>query len=67
MDLYLKNRRVFITGSSRGIGLATAECFLSEGAVVILNGRDKQRLALDMEIVYLILLRMFLAMKGFMR
>ena len=44
MNLGIENRRVFITGSSRGIGLATAECFLKEGALVILNGRNQARL-----------------------
>lgn len=44
MDLDVKNRCVFITGSSKGIGLATAECFLKEGAEVIMNGRNELRL-----------------------
>lgn len=44
MDFNIENRRVFITASSSGIGLATAECFLNEGAVVIINGRDKEKL-----------------------
>lgn len=41
MNLGIKGRRVFITASSRGIGLATAECFLQEGAIVLLNARDE--------------------------
>lgn len=44
MDLGVKDRRVFITGSSGGIGLATAECFLKEGAEVILNSRNETHL-----------------------
>lgn len=39
MDLQLKNKTVFITGSTGGIGFATAKLFLQEGASVILNGR----------------------------
>jgi 3-oxoacyl-[acyl-carrier protein] reductase len=34
----------FVTGSSRGIGLATAMALAANGARVILNGRDPQRL-----------------------
>lgn len=44
MELSLENQVVFISGSSRGIGLATAEAFLREKACVILNGRDDSRL-----------------------
>jgi short-subunit dehydrogenase len=39
-----ENKIVFITGSSQGIGKATAELFLSKGAHVILNGRNEERL-----------------------
>ncbi len=39
MDLELKGKTVFITGSTAGIGFATAKALLSEGARVILNGR----------------------------
>lgn len=44
MDLGLKDKRVFITASSAGIGRATAELFLQESAVVIMNGRNADRL-----------------------
>ncbi len=44
MDLHLKGKRVFITGATRGIGLATAKAFLQEGSIVFLNGHDKDRL-----------------------
>lgn len=44
MELGLGGKRVLITGSSRGIGLACAKAFLNEGAVVTLNGRDKESL-----------------------
>jgi NAD(P)-dependent dehydrogenase (short-subunit alcohol dehydrogenase family) len=40
----LKGRRIFITGVSRGIGLASARLFLSEGADVIGVARDEERL-----------------------
>jgi NAD(P)-dependent dehydrogenase (short-subunit alcohol dehydrogenase family) len=35
-------RRVLITGSTRGIGRAAAVAFLSEGAEVIVHGRDQR-------------------------
>jgi 3-oxoacyl-[acyl-carrier protein] reductase len=38
-----------VTGSSRGIGLATAMALAANGARVILNGRDPQRLQEGME------------------
>ncbi|MEO1260271.1 MAG: SDR family oxidoreductase [Bacteroidota bacterium] len=42
MDLQLKNKTVFITGSTAGIGFATAKIFLQEGANVIINGRTEK-------------------------
>lgn len=44
MDLGLKNKVVFVAGSSRGIGLAIAAELLSEGASVVLTGRDEASL-----------------------
>lgn len=41
MDLKLKNKTAFISGSTAGIGFATAKSLLREGAEVILNGRTK--------------------------
>lgn len=38
----LENKVCFITGSSRGIGWATAECFARAGATVILNGMSDE-------------------------
>ncbi|MFC4651551.1 3-oxoacyl-[acyl-carrier-protein] reductase [Lactococcus nasutitermitis] len=37
----IKNKNVFITGSTRGIGLAIAEEFAKAGANVIINGRSQ--------------------------
>ena len=45
MDLGLKNKRVLVTGSTAGIGLATAIALAAEGAQVIVNGRTRTRVA----------------------
>lgn len=39
MDLDLSGKRALVTGSTRGIGLATAKGLASQGAEVIVNGR----------------------------
>lgn len=44
MDLELKNRRVLVTGSSRGVGQGIATAFLAEGARIVVTGRDRLRL-----------------------
>jgi len=44
MDLGLKNKVTFITGSSSGIGLATAKQFAHEGSKVIICGRNEDKL-----------------------
>ena len=44
MDLGLKDKIVFITGASSGIGLATAEIFANEEAKVIICGRNMSNL-----------------------
>lgn len=40
MQLGLAGKSVIVSGSSRGIGLAIAHAFLSEGARVLITGRD---------------------------
>ena len=45
MDLNLKNKTAFISGSTAGIGFAIAERLAREGARVIINGRTQKRVA----------------------
>jgi NAD(P)-dependent dehydrogenase (short-subunit alcohol dehydrogenase family) len=45
MDLQLTGKTAFISGSSQGIGYATAKALAGEGVDVILNGRDPAKLA----------------------
>ena len=45
MDLQLKGRKVFVTGSTRGIGLAIAERFVAEGASVAICARSAAQVA----------------------
>jgi NAD(P)-dependent dehydrogenase (short-subunit alcohol dehydrogenase family) len=49
MKLGLKNKSVFISGSTSGIGFACAELFLAEGADVIINGRSKTSVEIAVE------------------
>ena len=42
MDLQLKGKRAFISGSTQGIGFAIAKKLLEEGASVIINGRQHE-------------------------
>ena len=42
MDLKLKNKKAFISGSTKGIGFATAKTLAKEGAEVIINGRSQE-------------------------
>jgi 3-oxoacyl-[acyl-carrier protein] reductase len=44
MDLFLKNKRVLVTGSSKGIGRSIVEEFLKEEASVIITGRSQMSL-----------------------
>ncbi|MEQ6118647.1 SDR family NAD(P)-dependent oxidoreductase [Reichenbachiella sp. MALMAid0571] len=41
MDLKVKDKIVLVSGSTAGIGFATAQRFLREGAQVVINGRTK--------------------------
>lgn len=45
MDLQLSGRRAFVTGASRGIGLAIAQGLAREGAVVSICARNEEGLA----------------------
>jgi len=42
MELHLDGRKALVTGSTRGIGRATAEALLREGAEVVVNGRSDE-------------------------
>ena len=44
MDLSLSGKKVFVSGSSRGIGLGIAKKFIEEGADVVINSRDAMEL-----------------------
>jgi NAD(P)-dependent dehydrogenase (short-subunit alcohol dehydrogenase family) len=43
MDLQLKQKTAFISGSTQGIGFAIAQKLAEEGATVIINGRAEDR------------------------
>ena len=40
----LNNKKVLITGSSSGIGLEIAKEFSGTGSLIVLNGRNKNKL-----------------------
>ena len=42
MDFKLKGKKVFISGSTSGIGLETARILLNEGMNVYINGRSEK-------------------------
>ncbi|BCL12776.1 SDR family oxidoreductase [Micromonospora sagamiensis] len=42
MDLGLADRVYVLTGASRGLGYATAECLVADGAKVVLSARDAE-------------------------
>ena len=44
MDLGLKDKKILITGGSKGIGLACAHAFIAEGARVALVSRSEENL-----------------------
>jgi 3-oxoacyl-[acyl-carrier protein] reductase len=45
MDLGLADRVYILTGASRGLGFATAEALVADGAKVVVSARDADRLA----------------------
>jgi 3-oxoacyl-[acyl-carrier protein] reductase len=44
MDLGLSGRVYILTGASRGLGFATAQCLVADGARVVISARSSQRL-----------------------
>jgi len=44
MDLRLKDKRALVTGSSRGLGYATALALAKDGCKVAINGRDEAKI-----------------------
>lgn len=49
MDLQLKGKTAFITGSTSGIGFAAAKVLLQEGVEVIINGRQQEGVSVAVE------------------
>ncbi len=49
MDLQLQDRVFILTGATRGLGRATAEALLAEGARVVLSGRSEESVAAALE------------------
>ena len=49
MDLGLKGKRALVTGSTAGIGFATARALAKEGASVTVNGRTEARVSSAVE------------------
>jgi 3-oxoacyl-[acyl-carrier protein] reductase len=45
VDLELTDRVYVVTGGARGLGRATADCLVAEGARVVLSGRSEESLA----------------------
>lgn len=45
MDLGLRDHVFLVTGGTSGLGLATAQTLVGEGARVVVSGRDEQRVA----------------------
>jgi 3-oxoacyl-[acyl-carrier protein] reductase len=46
MDLELRDRVYIVTGGARGLGRATAECLVADGARVVLSGRSSDTLTI---------------------
>lgn len=51
MDLGLRGKTVLVTGSTAGIGFASARRFALEGASVVINGRSAQRVDASVEAI----------------
>ena len=49
MDLGLNGRVYVLTGSSRGLGFATAQCLVADGARVVVSSRDDSKVAAAVE------------------
>jgi 3-oxoacyl-[acyl-carrier protein] reductase len=49
MDLGLAGRVYVLTGASRGLGYATAECLVADGARVVISSRDAERVVVAAE------------------
>jgi NAD(P)-dependent dehydrogenase (short-subunit alcohol dehydrogenase family) len=49
MDLQLKSKTAFISGSTQGIGFAIAKLLLLEGAEVLINGRTQEKIDLALK------------------
>ena len=49
MDLGLADRVYLVTGGGRGLGRATADVLVAEGARVVLSGRSEETLAAAVE------------------
>ena len=44
MDLQLKDRVYLVTGGARGLGRATADALVADGARVVLSGRNADQI-----------------------
>jgi len=51
MDLHLKDKRALVTGSSRGLGYATALALAREGCRVAINSRDEAKVGAAAQVI----------------